>query len=521
MTSLHADEAFLDHYQFTHDPFAARVPGFKFFPAQRKPVLGQLHHLARYSQLLLVVSGPDGSGKTLLRQALVASTNKQAVQSVVVSAKGASDPASILRQVAQGLQVQRPELPAILAQVGQLALTGQEVYVLVDDAEDLSDAALTSLLSLAAGNAEGRPHIFLFAESQLLPRLEHVAAGNECFHVIELLPYSEDETREYLSLRLDGAGQGIEVLNDEQVADIHEQSGGWPGVINLAAREVLVESMLAQRGAASRAGFAFSLPRKHLLALCVVAVGILAAWFMQGRTVAPVEAPVIAQLPLGETAPPAAVAEPAAPVAPAIQFEGANQPLPLPLVGEPQPVIREPLAQAAGLSGAEESSDSQGGAADLAVQAAPVVPVVSPSPPVAPAVVEPVKPAQAVAPVAKPVAPVAAVSPPAKPQPAAASTGAANGGGWYATQAGSRFTLQILGARLESGAQAFVKAHGADYRYFKKLHQGKPLYVVTYGSFATRDAAQAALRGLPAKVQAGKPWPRNFAGIQQEIAQAR
>ena len=74
MTSLHADEAFLGHFQLNHDPFAPRVPGFKFFPAQRKPVLGQLHHLARYSQLLLVVTGPEGSGKTLLRQALVAST---------------------------------------------------------------------------------------------------------------------------------------------------------------------------------------------------------------------------------------------------------------------------------------------------------------------------------------------------------------------------------------------------------------------------------------------------------------
>ncbi len=68
MTSLHADEAFLGHYQLSHDPFAPRVPGFKFFPAQRKPVLGQLHHLARYSQLLLVVTGPQGSGKTLLRR---------------------------------------------------------------------------------------------------------------------------------------------------------------------------------------------------------------------------------------------------------------------------------------------------------------------------------------------------------------------------------------------------------------------------------------------------------------------
>jgi DamX protein len=94
-------------------------------------------------------------------------------------------------------------------------------------------------------------------------------------------------------------------------------------------------------------------------------------------------------------------------------------------------------------------------------------------------------------------------------------------GGWYATQAGSRYTLQILCSRSDSGAQAFVREHGAEYHYFRKQHQGQPLYVVTYGSFATRDAAQVALRSLPAKVQAGKPWPRNFAGIQQEIAQAR
>lgn len=132
MTSLHADEAFLGHFQLSHDPFAPRVPGFKFFPAQRKPVLGQLHHLARYSQLLLVVTGPQGSGKTLLRQALVASTNKQSVQSVVVSARGAGDAAGVLRQVAQALNVAQAEIGAILDQIVQLALTGQEVYLLVD-----------------------------------------------------------------------------------------------------------------------------------------------------------------------------------------------------------------------------------------------------------------------------------------------------------------------------------------------------------------------------------------------------
>ncbi|MDM8348390.1 AAA family ATPase [Pseudomonas sp. sp1636] len=529
MTSLHADEAFLDHYQFSHDPFAARVPGFKFFPAQRKPVLGQLHHLARYSQLLLLVCGPLGSGKTLLRQALVASTNKQTVHSVVVSAQGAADTAGILRQVAQGLQVQQAESQAILAQVGQLALTGQDVYLLVDDAEQLSDAALASLLTLAAGNSEGRPHVFLFAEPGLIARLELLADGEECFHAIELQPYAEAETREYLTQRLEGAGRELELLTDEQIVAIHEQSGGWPGVINQVARDALVEAMLIQRGAAKRAGFVFSLPRKHLLALAVVGLGVLAAWLVQGRPEGGAPMPVTTQLPLGRVEQPVVdVPVPASGAvgagAPAIEFEGGSQPVPLPLVGEAQPVMREPLARAAGLSGVEEADVVEvAGASAVGVlvderpapiaSVAPVpVPVPVPAPAPAPAPVKPVAPVVQPAPVVAPA--------PKSPAPTAAPAKVAVDD-WYAAQAGSRYTLQILGARAEGGAQSFVREFGGQYHYFKKQHQGQPLYVVTYGSFATREAAQAALKGLPGKVQAGKPWPRTFASIKHEIAQAR
>lgn len=524
MTSLHADEAFLDHYKFSHDPFAARVPGFKFFPAQRKPVLGQLHHLARYSQLLLLVCGPLGSGKTLLRQALVASTNKQAVHSVVVSAQGAADTAGILRQVAQGLQVQQAESQAILAQVGQLALTGQDVYLLVDDAEQLSDGALASLLALAAGSSEGRPHVFLFAEPELIARLELLADGEECFHAIELQPYSEDETREYLAQRLEGAGRELGALSDEQVATIHEQSGGWPGAINQVAHDSLIEAMRVQRRAAKRGGFAFNLPRKHLLALAVVGLGVLAAWLMQGRPDGEVPMPVTTQLSLDRVAQP--VVDATVPTSgsadagvPAIEFAGSNRPVPLPLVGESQPVMREPLARAAGLSGVEEAD-----VADVAGSSAVGVLVDEREAPIAS--VTPTPPAVPVAPVPVPVAPavppapvVAPASKPVSVTAAPAKTAAVDD--WYAAQAGSRYTLQILGARTEGSAQAFVREHGAQYHYFKKQHQGQPLYVVTYGSFATREAAQVALKSLPGKVQAGKPWPRTYASIRHEIAQAR
>ncbi len=522
MTSLHADEAFLGHYQFSHDPFAPRVPGFKFFPAQRKPVLGQLHHLARYSQLLLLVTGPLGSGKTLLRQALVASTNKDAVLSVVISARTAADETSLLRQVAQGLSINQASLEAILTKVAQLAITGQDVYLMVDDAEQLQDSALEVLLLLASGTNEGRLHVFLFGEPSLLPRLEVFSEGEERFHAIELQPYSEEETRDYLAQRLEGAGQGIELISNDLLVDIHEQSEGWPGAINQVARDALIEAMLANRGAARKAtGGSFNLPKKHLVILAVVAIGVIAAWFMQGKSKP--EAPQTASTELsmnGGT--PAQAQQPGS--GPAVEFNGSSQPLPLPLVGESQPVIREPLAQAAGQGG-----DDEGGLPSAAVpptvssSAPPVTPLanngVTPMHPVPPAPTEPTAPAATPTPAqtpapaapvasapaskpapapAKPAASKPATTAAAKPAPAPAAKPASGGGAgsqWYRNQSGGNFALQILGTGSEANAQAFIRQQGGgDFRYFKKTLQGKPFYVVTYGSFPNRAAALAAVK---------------------------
>ncbi|MHC8348347.1 AAA family ATPase [Pseudomonas sp. RT4P38] len=532
MTSLHADEAFLGHYQLSHDPFAPRVPGFKFFPAQRKPVLGQLHHLARYSQLLLVVTGPQGSGKTLLRQALVASTNKQSVQSVVVSARGAGDAAGVLRQVAQALNVAQAEIGAILAQVVQLALTGQEVYLLVDDAEQLDESALEALLALAAGAPEGRPHVFLFGESSLITQLEALTLEEERFHVIELQPYTEEETREYLDQRLEGAGRGIELFTADQISDIHESSDGWPGTINQVARDAMIEAMIASRSAVKRPSMGFNMPKKHVLAIsAVVVVAVAAAWLMPGRSKAPTTgAPANeqAQLPLGQGTP-----QPDSGGAPAVEFAGNSQPMPLPLVGNSQPVMRGPLAEAAG--GITEGDDGvpvEGSSATpptvtttappAGIQPGPApTPAAKPVPaPTQVATAKPVPVAPAVKPTPVPAKPVAATAA-AKPAEKPTTVAKAAGGTWYAGQAPGNYVVQILGTSSEAAAQSFVKEQGGEYRYFKKVLNGKPLYVITYGSFANRDAALTAIKALPAKVQAGKPWPRTVASVQQELATTR
>ncbi|WP_339529442.1 SPOR domain-containing protein [Pseudomonas mucidolens] len=518
MTSLHADEAFLGHYQLNHDPFAPRVPGFKFFPAQRKPVLGQLHHLARYSQLLLVVTGPLGSGKTLLRQALVASTNKQSVQSVVVSARGAGDAAGVLRQVAQALDVSDAEPTAILKQVVQLGLTGQEVYLLVDDAEQLDESALDALLALAAGTPEGRPHVFLFGESSLIADLEQLGGEEERFHVIELQPYEEEETREYLAQRLEGAGQGIELFSAQQISDIHESSDGWPGTINQVARDTMIEAMIASRSAVKRPKMGFTMPKKHVLAIsAVVVVAVAAAWLIPGRSKAPTAPGASteqAQLPLGK---------PTTNDAPAVEFAGSGQPTELPMVG--QPVMRGPLAEEAGaiaegddgvpVEGASGTPPTVTTVAPPSGAAADPAPAPAPAPTPAPTQIAAAKPAPVPAPTPKPAP---AAKPAEKPVTVAK---AAAGSGWYGSQPAKNYVVQILGTSSEASAQNFIKEQGGEYRYFKKDLNGKPFYVVTYGNFANRDAAVNAIKALPAKVQAGKPWPRTVASVQQELAATR
>ena len=539
MTSLHADDAFLSYYQFNHDPFTPRVPGFKFYPAQRKSVLGQLHHLARYGQLLLLVTGPKGSGKSLLRQALVASTNKQSVQSLVLSGKECSTSASTLAQISRGIEASSATPAAILARAGQLALTGQEEYLLVDDAGLLEDQALEILMSLAAGNGEGRLHVFLFGEAQLAERLSRLAGNEEGFHPIELQPYSEEETREYLSQRLEGAGQTLSILTDEQIEDIYVQSGGWPGEINLVAREVMVDCMLADRGEKSSSGFSFRLPRKHLLALVVALVAVTFLWFINGdkQTASPQKS-----LDTGKELQVNAESSDSV-----VEFSSSNSAQPQ----TAQPVIREPLALASG------EADDEAPAEEVASQRVPVdnnagvevatveyVPLPLPVNPVeaenAPATVPDAKssalssaPAANMSEVSSPgavstlapveVVPATTATPAPTPVMASVSkskpsvVGIPAGTTWYRSQSPERFSLQVLGTRSEASAKALTKENGPDYHYYVKTHQGAPLYVVTYGVFSSRSAAESALKTLPAAIQAGKPWPKSFASIQQEM----
>ena len=239
MTHLYTDDDYLDYYQFEHDPFADRGLGFKFFSAKRQSVLVEMQHIARYSNLMLVVTGPQGSGKTVLRQALAASVADN-VQNIVIVASATADAAAMLQQVNSALDLQDSEIADVLRHIEDMLAAGREVHLLVDNAEFLDESALLFLQRIAQGVNDACAHVFVFSDSSICPLLEKVADNSDLHHVIALEPWDEQETVNYIGQQLMAAGQQFDMFTEHQLDDIFTQSQGWPGRVNYAAKDLLL-----------------------------------------------------------------------------------------------------------------------------------------------------------------------------------------------------------------------------------------------------------------------------------------
>lgn len=503
MTDLTGVEDFLAHYQLAHDPFAPRTPGFKFFTPQRKPVLAELHHLARYGKQMLVVVAPEGGGKTLLRQALVASSNKDSVQAVVASAREYADTEALIGFFCQAAGADTRDATALMLRSEQLANTGMQLYLVVDDAELLEPDALQMLADLRAAG-EQAPRIFLFADDGLLPDL-HALDDSEmpdelpAAHVIALQPLGPEEVTEYLQQRLEGAGQGIELLDEQMLASIVEESEGWPGRINQVARELMIQAA-APPVVRRRRRSTPLIPRKSLIALVLVGLGVLLAWFMGGSEQEPTT--TVLQLPEAIPVVPAQVEAPGSSAA--LLEQPPILHVPTPVLVESEPVVAVPA----------ERSWAPIALPDVDEPVSEPMPEPSQVQPEA----EPQQPA-AVTPQPAESEPASASQQSESPPPATAARGSVHGADWYRQRSGDEFVLQLLGSRSEEAARAFIRQHAdlPDLGLFETRHQGQPWFVVTQGVYPDSRAASQGATRLPEALRRQEPWPRNIAGIQQSL----
>lgn len=484
------------------NPFASG-PAPYFATEERNQQLALLEHLSRYSAMLLVVEGQQGSGKTAFMEEFarhqVDNTSVVRVQGSMLMTAG-----QLLEAMYSGLQAElgqnRPDstFGPLLKLAVEKEQEGRPLLILIDNAHELNTDAVIMLLDMMSLANENQPvpHVVLFSEHALHRNLDAFQKSRyeQLVHTQALQPYSLAQTKAYLLHRVRAVGGGIELpFSERQIKRLHEEAGGRPGTVNELAQKLMGMGVSEERSAKKGFSLALGFPMVHMALLSIVMLGIIVAVVFYDPDENVSQGAVI---PLGQNRQPVAQSATIARIEEMQKRLAQDSQLALP----PIPTgARQPQPQV---------SNTPVASTKVPVAAAPqrntptlesIVTVKGDSPP---SVAAPVK--------ETPVAPA--------PAPADRFDKTE----WWLTQNPSRYTLQLLGTYSLDTVKEFIRDQGSldNFSYFQSVHNDKNWFVVVYGTYRNRSEAIAAVEQLPKDLRSLNPWARSIRGIQQDIRKA-
>jgi DamX protein len=88
---------------------------------------------------------------------------------------------------------------------------------------------------------------------------------------------------------------------------------------------------------------------------------------------------------------------------------------------------------------------------------------------------------------------------------------------WVMTRSPRHYTIQLIAVENLDSLQRYIASNGlkGETHTYRMMRKGKPWYALLWGDFPDRASAQKAASGLPAKVQKAGVWARTFASLQQ------
>lgn len=489
------------------DPFGSKDASLYFASEEGNQQLALLEHLSRYSSLLSVVQGPQGSGKSRF---LMEFARHQDDTTVVSHVKGTMlmTAGQLLQAIYAGFASHFTQPPnettfgPLLKFSHDLDEKGQAALVLIDNAQELNTDAVSMLLDMMSLATENQtvPHIVLFSEYPLSRNLDAYQRSRyeQLSHSFTLAPYSLEQTRAYLLHRVRAVGGGINLpFNDKQVKQIYQESGGYPGRINQ-----LAQVMMGNGDKPVKTGMRFNLamgfPLAHMALLSVVMLGILVAVLFSDKQ-------------SDKPSPPATVMDRTSNVIPLSPRQGQSSAETIARIdamqrkiGQEGEIILPPIPAGTSSLPAISMANSQPNSPSMI------------APPISTA------PIRSEAPLAQP-APVAdaPIEDTTKNEQAnlKVSQDRFDKTEWWLSQNPNRYTLQLLGTHNKGTVQDFIRDQGGvdAFGYFKSKHNGKDWFVVVYGTYRNRSEAIAAAETLPKDIRDLNPWARSARGIQDDI----
>ncbi|SEI47889.1 Sporulation related domain-containing protein [Allopseudospirillum japonicum] len=508
-----------------------------FATKQYSKYLDLLAHLSRYSNLMLVVTGAQGSGKTTLQTRLLEGFD-QSIQAHALDAAHMPSAAQLLANLGKHLHLPLSAKADVLEYVEQIKShcqhlqdMGSNCLIILDNAHELRHDALNLLLELAVVEDDSqRPHLLMFARPELMRLLTspaNLTRYEAVGHHLELLPLTESEARVYLQQRCRAAGLTSLPLNETQFDHLFRQSSGNP----LRLNQLLLEFLRKQRPQAA----VDEIPAEPDLQ--AQAASLAASMGAAKAQAAPKAAPSMKadKKPAPKKAAPkkksnrpipfwhiGAVVLVALVVIALFMFRddldtGKNLELELAIKPPSRPLeVVDPIRSEPDLDNEQDFNDIPRPSSSLSQ------PELNLPPEPKPVILEQPEPPPAPKPAPKPE-PQPVVAPP-KPAPTPAATNTSTNNDYKREQAllqapKNHYTLQMLGTQDEQGAIRFIQSQAdkSELSYFEGRYNGKPWFVVVYGNYDSRDAAVKAIEALSADLQSRKPWARSFASVHKDI----
>ncbi|MDO6563042.1 AAA family ATPase [Amphritea sp. 1_MG-2023] len=507
---------------------AEQRKGFFFEPSSRLQMLEKLEHLSRFSDFLLLVSGPSGAGKTVLIRQLQAAQSDRTLRICAIDGRQTSSLNGLLvslsEQLSPELDIQADNqamLNAIYSFAQVMAAEHIQWVIIIDNADELEKPAIQLLLQMLS-EAQGlplKPHLLMAVGEDFLAQLQaydEYELLDAQVHQLVLEPFTFTEARSYLLQRYSAATS----LNEKQLQAIYTASEGYPGRLNQQTEQ------LFRSGTVKKTLPSVSLTRTHYAGMAALMLVLLLSslWlYWPESDVAKTRTQVEIQVPVE-----------AEPVMAGSESWGSDDGI------QPQPSYRETLAASSSVAASKAATAQQqdvvtkvtppsvaSASALMADSSVAKVDAVEPSEPV----IKPPQPAvpaekTQVTPSAEPIAKVEAaktVKTVASAKPSVAATRAEKLTeaeqmlmSWPATG----YTLQMLGAGQRSSAEKFIRAQAEPQKFymFQTRYKNKPWFVVVYGQYKDRNAAHTAVAVLPSALTKLKPWARTIQGIQADIA---
>jgi len=245
-------------YQLRERPFALSPDPDYLYPSRvHREALDYLRYGLESQAGFVVITGEIGSGKTTLLQTLLRGLDSQTTVGRIVNTM--LEPRELVETIMIdfGLDPAGRSKPLLLRDLAQFLvdqrLAGRMVLLVIDEAQNLSPAALEELRMLSNLETEkskllqivlvGQPNL---REQLDAPELEQLRQRITVSY--RLLPLDAAETFNYINHRLRRAAIGVPLEFPREVTDvIHTRSRGVPRIINVICDAALVFGYAEER----------------------------------------------------------------------------------------------------------------------------------------------------------------------------------------------------------------------------------------------------------------------------------